>query len=94
MLLKLNNTLTVNFSQFNFSQFDPPPCGFFKNAPFKQSVKPWFFVTFNIIVSHIFLENFIEIPQVVQKVWRLFLSIVAIFINFYQCFGFFDISLF
>ena len=27
----------------------------------------WFFVTFNTIVSHILPENFIEIPQVVQK---------------------------
>ena len=26
---------------------------------------PWFFVTFDIIVSHIFPENFIEILQVV-----------------------------
>ena len=26
-----------------------------------------FFVIFNIIISHIFQENFIETPQVVQK---------------------------
>ena len=26
-----------------------------------------FFVTFNIIISHIFPENFIDIPQIVQK---------------------------
>ena len=28
---------------------------------------PCFFVTFNIIISHVFPENFIEFPQVVQK---------------------------
>ena len=26
------------------------------------------FMTFNIIISHIFPENFIEIPEVVQKI--------------------------
>ena len=30
--------------------------------------KPWFFETFNIIFRHIFPENFIEFPQVVQKI--------------------------
>ena len=30
-------------------------------------VKPWFFVNFNTIISHIFPENVIEILQVVQK---------------------------
>ena len=45
----------------------PPPCGFSKNVSSKERVKPWCFVTFNII-SHIFSENFIEIPQVVQKI--------------------------
>ena len=49
----------------------------------KERVKPCFFVTFNIIISHIFPENFIEITQVV----------LAIFIDFHQFFGFFDISL-
>ena len=49
----------------------------------------WFFVTFNIIISHIFPGNFIEIPQVVQKICRISLSISAIFINFYRFFRFF-----
>ena len=44
----------------------PPPCGFSKNV--SSRVKPWFFVTFNITVGHIFPENFIEVPQVVQKI--------------------------
>ena len=49
-------------------QFDPLPLGFSKNVSSKEWMKPWFFVTFNIIISHIFPENFIEIPQVVQKI--------------------------
>ena len=69
------------------------PCGFSKIVSSKQRVKPWFFETFKIIIRHILLENFLEIPQVVQKLWRISLSILAIFINFYQFFGYFDISL-
>ena len=44
-----------------------PLCGFSKNVSSKERVKPWFFVTFNIILRHIFPENFIEFPQVVQE---------------------------
>ena len=76
-------------------QFDPS-CVFL-NESAKEIVNSWFFVTFNfltfnIIISHIIPENFIEIPQVFQKIWRLSLTILAIFIDFYQFFGFFDIS--
>ena len=35
-----------------------------------------------IIISPIFPENFIEIPQVVQKIWRFSPSILTIFTNF------------
>ena len=49
-------------------QIDLPPCGFLKNAFSIERVEPWFFVTFNIILKHIFPENFIEFPQVVQKI--------------------------
>ena len=59
----------------------PPPCGFSKNASIKEKVKPWFFVTF-IVISHIFPQTFIEITQVVQKIWRISPSILAIFIIF------------
>ena len=38
--------------------------------------RPWFLLTFNMIISHIFPKNFIEIPQVVQKIWKLFLSVL------------------
>ena len=69
-------------------QFDTPtpPCGFSNIVSSKLRVKPWFFVTFKIIIRHIFPEIFIEIPQVVQKLWRISLSILAIFIDFYQFF--------
>ena len=40
------------------------------------------FVAFNIIISHIFLVIFIELSQVVQKIWRFAFSILTIFINF------------
>ena len=48
-------------------QFDTP-CGFSKSVSSKEREKPWFFVTFNIILRHIFPENFVEFPQVVQKI--------------------------
>ena len=57
-------------------------CSFSKNVSFREKVKPCFFVTFKIIISHIFTENFIETPEVVQKIWRFSLSILTIFINF------------
>ena len=63
-------------------------CGFSKNISSKKRVKPCFFVTFNISISRTFPENCIEIPQAVQKIWRLSLSIVAIFIDFNQVSGF------
>ena len=44
------------------------PCRFSKNLSSKERVKLCFFVTFNIIISHAFPRNFIEIPQVVQKI--------------------------
>ena len=35
----------------------PPPCGLSKHASSKERVKLWFFVAFNIIISHIFPEE-------------------------------------
>ena len=72
-------------------QTDPPPSSFSKSLSSKERVKPWFFVTFNIITSHIFPENVIEILQAVEKLWRISLSILAIFIDFHQFHGFFYI---
>ena len=40
------------------------------------------FVTFNIVISHVFHETFIEIPQVVQKICSLVSSMLIVFINF------------
>ena len=45
-------------------------------------MEPCFFVTFNIIISHVFPEYSIETLQVVQKLWRISLSILVIFITF------------
>ena len=47
----------------------------------RERMKPWFFVTFSIIISLNLPENLIEIPQVVQKIWRFSPSIWTIFIN-------------
>ena len=66
-----------------------PRFGFSKSVSSKERVKPWFFVTFNIILRHIFPENFIEFPQVVQKIWRNSLSILANFHQFSSIFWFF-----
>ena len=68
------------------------PCGFSKNVSSKERGKPWLFVTFNIIIRHIFPENFIDIPQVIQHISGISLSMLAISIDFHQFFGFFDIS--
>ena len=48
-------------------QFDSP-LWFLKTGSSKEKMEPWFFVTFNIILKHIFPENFIEFPQVIQKI--------------------------
>ena len=68
----------------------PPSFGFLKIVSSKERVKLWFFVTFKIIIRQIFSENFIQIRQVVQKLWRTSLSILAIFI-FHQFLSFFRI---
>ena len=40
------------------------------------------FQYYHKIISHIFPGGFIDIPQVVQKVWRFSSSILTIFIDF------------
>ena len=49
-----------------------------------------FWVIFNIIISYIFPENFIEMQQVVQNLSKFPSAILAIFAQF---FGFFNIYL-
>ena len=68
----------------------PLPLWFFKKCIFWN---PGFLLTFDIIISHIIFEYFIEILQVVQNIWKIFLSILGIFIDFYQFFRLFYISL-
>ena len=72
-LIKAVKPSTKDFSQKNKSEdfldlFSPKkaagvnltfPCVFFsKNIFSKERLKPWFCVTFNIIISHNFPENF------------------------------------
>ena len=52
----------------------------------EESVKLCFLVTFNIIVSYIFPENFIEIHHVSQKMRIFTCSILTIFVNFWICY--------
>ena len=59
--------ITLTLKELERGQFDSPSYGFSKYISSKEKVKP-FFVTFNIIITHIFPENFIEIPPVVQKI--------------------------
>ena len=49
-------------------QIDPsPPLWFFQTCVFQRKGEALVFRDFNIIISHIFLENVIEIPLHVQK---------------------------
>ena len=64
------------------------PCGFLKIISSRERLNPWSFVTFIIIVSHIFPQNFVKTAQVVQKIWRFSTLILTIFINFLDCLTF------
>ena len=65
----LRASMLLNLQASTATPPSPPPlCGFFENVSSEEGLKPRFFVTFNIIIRHIFPENFIEIPQVVQKI--------------------------
>ena len=48
--------------------FDPDLNKQAQDVSSKGRKKPWFYVTFNIILRHFFPEKFIEFPQVVQKI--------------------------
>ena len=61
---KLDQSLTLKILGESFT----PPVSYLKNVFLRERVKPCFFVTFDITLSHIFLEDFIETPQVVQKI--------------------------
>ena len=53
----------------------------------ERAWSPAFFIL-NIFISHDFPENVIETLQVVQKIWRFFLSLLTIFINSLDFFTF------
>ena len=65
------------------------PFWFFQKSIFWREGQILIFVTFNIIISHIFPENFIKISQVVQKIWRFSTSILTNFINLWDFFHIF-----
>ena len=58
------NSLTLN--RLGRAHFDTTPLsqGFSKNLFSRKRVKSYLFVAVNIIIRHIFPENFIEITQV------------------------------
>ena len=81
----------VNPKKAEGGQFHPPPlCDSSTNVFSRYKLKPCFLVTSKIIMSHIFPENFIVIPRIVQKIRKFCPSILTIFKFF---FDFFDISL-
>ena len=53
-----------------------PTLVFPKNVTSRERAKPWFFVTFNIIIRCTFPKNVIEITQVDEKIWRFSPSIL------------------
>ena len=67
------------------AQFNPS-CGFLKSESSKENVKPWFFVTFNVIVSH----NF---PQISLKFITSFRSYEEFLCQYYLFLLFFIIFL-
>ena len=74
------NVWEISRSMSAWLQLSFEPLWFFQICIFSGESETLFFLDFNIIISHIFPENFIEIPQVFQKIWRL--SLLSIFINF------------
>ena len=62
-------------------QFDPP-WRFSKTVFSMQRAKPYIILTSNFIMRCIFPQSFINVPDVFQTLWRLFSSVLTIFINF------------
>ena len=61
ILLTLKRLGEVNLTPF---------CNYCEIVSSRERMHPWYFVTFDIITSYIFPENFIETHRVVQKIWR------------------------
>ena len=68
--LKSRRTFSFTILVLNSNPILPAPssCVFLKNISSNERMKPWFFVTFNIIISHVFPKNSIEHLQVIQKI--------------------------
>ena len=73
-------------------QFNPPSCGFSKNVSSEERVKPWFFMSFSIIISHIFFWKFRLSSSSHSENMKTFSVNVSYFYQFSLSFGFFDIS--
>ena len=69
----------------------PPPLfqGISKKCVFHKKGESLFFVTFDIIISHNYPENFMEISKVIQNIRRFSYSQLIIFISFFLFFGIF-----
>ena len=59
---------------------------FFQKFIFQRKVKSWFFVTFNVFLSHIFPENFIEFSSSPSEDMKTFLLFIINFQNFFRLF--------
>ena len=59
-----------------------PSLWFFQKCFFWREGDSWFFVTFYIIICHIFPDNFTEVSDVFQKIGRFSSSTLTTFINF------------
>ena len=59
---------------------------FFQRFVFQRKVKSWFFVTFNVFLSHIFPENFIEFSSSPSEDMKTFLLFIINFQNFFRLF--------
>ena len=83
ILLLAMKCLTLKIlRRFNFNS----PAVFFPKIYFLKRLKVLFFMTFNIIRSHIFPGHFIKIPLVVQKIWR-FSSFSISYFHFFGRWG-------
>ena len=63
--------------------------GISKKCVFHKKGESLFFVTFDIIISHNYPENFMEISKVIQNIRRFSYSQLTIFISFFLFFGIF-----
>ena len=93
-----HNSRFVRFNPYNTGKnsIGHPICTLNVSSRERESVKPWFFIIFNIILSLILLENFISKFHFKSSSSRLEdMKIFSVNINyFHQFLGFFDISLF